>query len=91
EKEGKEQEDVIISLTPSIQEGQHEESILGVEIQRKGHIQRTKLCPIRYLDSLEPREKPKRVMPTLGHEDEYQSTKDQLQCLFNPNKKQLQE
>ncbi|KAH9316477.1 hypothetical protein KI387_025104, partial [Taxus chinensis] len=70
EEEGKRQEDVIISLTPFIQEGPQENSILGVETQNKWHIQRIRLCPIRYLASLEPMEKPKPVMPTSGHEDE---------------------
>ena len=47
--------------------------------------------PNQVLASLEPREKPKPVMPTSGHEDELQCTKDRMKFLFNPNEEQLKE
>lgn len=49
------------------------------------------MFPIRYLSSLEPKEKPKQVMPTSGHEDEHQSTKDHHQYLNESNAGHLKE
>ncbi|KAH9292530.1 hypothetical protein KI387_042284, partial [Taxus chinensis] len=80
-----------ISSTSSIQEGLQEDSILGVENHSNGHIKRIRPCPIRYLASLEPKEKPQPVMLASEHEDELQSTKDQLPYLSNPNAEQLKE
>ncbi|KAH9308519.1 hypothetical protein KI387_036430, partial [Taxus chinensis] len=88
--EEKGQKGSTIASTPSIQ-GLQENSILGVENQNYGHTQRIRPCPIRYLASLEPKEKPQPVMIASKHEDELQSSKDQRSYLSNPNAEQLKE
>ncbi|KAH9308591.1 hypothetical protein KI387_036502, partial [Taxus chinensis] len=80
-----------IASTPSIQEGLQENSILGVKNQNYGHIKWIRPCPIRYLASLEPKEKPQPVMLASKHEDDMQRTKDRLSYLSNPNAEQLKE
>ncbi|KAH9312367.1 hypothetical protein KI387_027402, partial [Taxus chinensis] len=87
---GKEYE-AIISLTSPIQEDLQEDSILGVKFQSSGQIQGVKPCPIRYLASLELREKPQPVMFAYKHEEEPQSTKGHHQCLQEYNANQLEE
>ena len=90
-EEEKGQKGSTIASTPSTQEGLQENSIFGVENQSYGHIKWIRPCPIRYLASLEPKEKPQPVMLASKHEDELQSSKDQLSYLSNPNAEQLKE